>query len=742
MRRFLLCLLLLPLATPCFAQIVPQLLASDGNLYGADDGFYSLNPATGQQTILNASAPEYGLTLCLERSDGTLLAIGSNALNTWQAFDITLAGAIKTIAAFPSSVTGAPVCPALANDGNYYGNSQYNGDYNKGFIYQLTAAGKINIFYNFTGGQDGDGPQFPPVQASDGNLYWFNGDLLLRYSPATGLTPLTLTDSGYSGYAPLLEAADDNFYAPSDGVVLQITPKGASSVIYYPPSADGGEEDGSVTSVYLTGNGSYPLAAQLEFSYTNYDGEGGCTATGNYFPMYSLSLAGIAGGEYFSIGADEIDDDPVYEYAVADDYSAGLVFGGNGNFYAAISDDSLTNSGSAGNCQPTSTITSSNQTYDITGDAPITMALNPSHIKPGGTSTLTWQVNNAFSDTMQQCFGFGNGLSGKLATTGSATVSASAAGAYLSSIVCGGTETGLATLTVGNATLGLTAPAGVFQGSPATLYATVTNAGMPAATGKVNFLLGSTVIGTATLVNNVATLTASTAGVPPGTYNIVASYVGDANYGPATSASVRITVLAKGTTSTALTPTTQTLLQGGSASLTATVTTNSPYGAPTGSVKFLVGTTTVGTVALAYENSTASSATLTASTASIAAGAYSVSASYTGDSGNLASNSNAVTVIVTPTTPVTLAISPNPVPVNTSFIMTATVKGKDSPSGTVFFHVNGTQDLASANVSGGVAQVTVPAGMLAAGTYQITAQYAGDSNNPAGTSPAVSLTVQ
>jgi len=265
---------------------------------------------------------------------------------------------------------------------------------------------------------------------------------------------------------------------------------------------------------------------------------------------------------------------------------------------------------------------------------------------------------------------------------------------------------------------------------------------MPAATGKVNFLLGSTVIGTATLVNNVATLTASTAGVPPGTYNIVASYVGDANYGPATSASVRITVLAKGTTSTALTPTTQTLLQGGSASLTATVTTNSPYGAPTGSVKFLVGTTTVGTVALAYENSTSSSATLTASTASIAAGAYSVSASYTGDSGNLASNSNAVTVIVTPTTPVTLAISPNPVPVNTSFIMTATVKGKDSPSGTVFFHVNGTQDLASANVSGGVAQVTVPAGMLAAGTYQITAQYAGDSNNPAGTSPAVSLTVQ
>jgi hypothetical protein len=92
------------------------------------------------------------------------------------------------------------------------------------------------------------------------------------------------------------------------------------------------------------------------------------------------------------------------------------------------------------------------------------------------------------------------------------------------------------------------------------------------------------------------------------------------------------------------------------------------------------------------------------------------------------------------TTPVTLAISPNPVPSDMSFKLTATITGKYSPSGTVAFYVNGSQDLASGNVSNSVATVTVPAGTLASGTYSMTAYYAGDSNNPSGTSAA--LTVQ
>jgi hypothetical protein len=203
-------------------------------------------------------------------------------------------------------------------------------------------------------------------------------------------------------------------------------------------------------------------------------------------------------------------------------------------------------------------------------------------------------------------------------------------------------------------------------------------------------------------------------------------------------------VVGKSPTSTTLTPTSQTVLQGAKVSVTATVAGNSTQSYPTGTVKFSVGGSTVGTVSLAYASSTSSTATLSASTSSVPPGTYPITAVYSGDGTHLPSNSNsgAVTVTVNPTTPVTVAISPNPVPADTSFTLTATIHGKDNPSGTVFFYVNGTQDLTSANVSNGVGQVTVLAGTLASGTYQITATYAGDANNPTGTSPAVTLTVQ
>ena len=91
MRRWLLCLLLLPLARVGLAQLTMpiSLLASDGNLYGANEsGFYSYSPITGQQTVLNGT----GLSaLCLERSDGTLLGI-VNYDKSATAEDVTLAG--------------------------------------------------------------------------------------------------------------------------------------------------------------------------------------------------------------------------------------------------------------------------------------------------------------------------------------------------------------------------------------------------------------------------------------------------------------------------------------------------------------------------------------------------------------------------------------------------------------------------------------------------------------------------
>ena len=108
-------------------------------------------------------------------------------------------------------------------------------------------------------------------------------------------------------------------------------------------------------------------------------------------------------------------------------------------------------------------------------------------------------------------------------------------------------------------------------------------------------------VGTANLVNGTATLTASTAGIPAGTYNLTAKYAGDANYGASTSNSVAIQVVSKQATTLALTPASQTVLQGATVALTAMVTGTSAYGYPSGTVKFLLGSTMLATEPLYNE---------------------------------------------------------------------------------------------------------------------------------------------
>jgi hypothetical protein len=741
MRRLLPGILLFALACvlPGVGQTYVSLLGSDGNLYGASGNeFYSYSPTTSAMTVLNANAS--GLTLCLERSDGTLLGINSASTGYPELVKVTFSGQITALVQFPGK-SDYPVCPALANDGDYYGTAEAGGDYDKGYFYQLTTANKLNAFYSFTGKSDGVAPYEPPIQASNGDLYDFNS-ALLRYSPTTGLAVYPVA---YSLGGPLLEGPDGNFYTVgASSSVLQIQPTGATTSIYTVPEGGYfGDEPGGISNLYLSGNPSAPLDVLQGYSYSNYDQQDGCSAYGNYFQLVPLSLTGSAGNLLFSIGTDEENEgNSGYGYGYGNYYTYSLAYGGNGTFYGDYTDYGQSDDGE-GDCND------STYTYNVeyaTGATSITMSLSKTHVLPKGTATLTWQVSNAFSDTLKQCFGFG-GLSGAVALSGSATVTAPAAGSYVSSIVCGGTETGLATLTAGNATLALsTSATQVVIGAPVTLTAAVTNTGTPAPTGKVSFLTGSTVVGSANLVNGVATLTASTTGVPAGTYSVTSSYAGDANYGAAKSAAVAITVIGKKATKLLLTPASQTLMQGATAAFTATVTGSSPfgYGYPTGTVKFLLGPTVLGTQALSYSGSYMSDAALSLATTGFPAGTYSITASYSGDTYNLPSTStSSVTITISPTTPVTVAASPNPVPAGDSFTLTATVKGKDNPGGTVIFYIGNTQELASTAVgSGGVAKVTLPSGTLPSGTYQLTAYYAGDANNPSGTSPAVTLTIE
>jgi large repetitive protein len=99
----------------------------------------------------------------------------------------------------------------------------------------------------------------------------------------------------------------------------------------------------------------------------------------------------------------------------------------------------------------------------------------------------------------------------------------------------------------------------------------------PNPTGNVTFQSGSTVLGTAPIGQGI-TLNS----LAPGTYNVTASYSGDANYVPS-QAAISF-VMSQAATQTTYAPA---LNQSGQASLTATVTVVAPgAGTPTGTVQF------------------------------------------------------------------------------------------------------------------------------------------------------------
>jgi hypothetical protein len=166
-------------------------------------------------------------------------------------------------------------------------------------------------------------------------------------------------------------------------------------------------------------------------------------------------------------------------------------------------------------------------------------------------------------------------------------------------------------------------------------------------------------------------------------------------------------------------------------------TTNTPV--PTGTVTFLDGTTTLGTVTLN------GSAQATFTTSSLSAGSHSITAVYGSDANYATSTSAVLTEVVngpaTVGTTTTLIGSPNFAAVGQAVTLTATVVevgGSGVPTGTVTFY-DGTTSLGAGTLSSGIA--TYSASSLAVGTHSLTAAYGGDSSNAASTSSAVTITI-
>jgi uncharacterized repeat protein (TIGR03803 family) len=142
-------------------------------------------------------------------------------------FRITATGEETVLHSFAAGPTdGAnPEILIQGSDGNFYGTTDVGGASNQGTVFRLTPQGVETILYSFAGGSDGAGAQ-GLVQGSDGNFYGTTGSggannagTVFRLTPGGVETILySFTGTSYAGpdganpVGQLVQGSDGNFY--------------------------------------------------------------------------------------------------------------------------------------------------------------------------------------------------------------------------------------------------------------------------------------------------------------------------------------------------------------------------------------------------------------------------------------------------------------------------------------------------------------------------------------------------
>ena len=223
-------------------------LGVDGNFYGTTQlggansygNIFKITPA-GVLTVLysftgNADGgyPVAPLTLA---SNGLFYGTSYPGV----AFKMTPAGKFTIINKIPTTTYGALL---QANDGNFYGVTEFAGTYSAGTVYKI-AGNKVTTLYSFDG-PHGSYPTGGVVQGADGYLYGTttaggstNAGVIYKITTAGALTVLVNFDNvhtlnGYQSFAGLVAGSDGNLYGPTiwggnngDGVIFQMTTGGA-----------------------------------------------------------------------------------------------------------------------------------------------------------------------------------------------------------------------------------------------------------------------------------------------------------------------------------------------------------------------------------------------------------------------------------------------------------------------------------------------------------------------------------
>ncbi|MFC5861450.1 Ig-like domain repeat protein [Acidicapsa dinghuensis] len=291
-------------------------------------------------------------------------------------------------------------------------------------------------------------------------------------------------------------------------------------------------------------------------------------------------------------------------------------------------------------------------------------------------------------------------------------------------------------------------------GSTITVTGTVTstNLGNSPPTGTLTVNLDGVSQGTAKLTTTSSVTSGSVNVTVPtaGAHTVQGTYSGDSNYNNSTSPSVTITV-AKGATVTSISATPSTLTAGVPETFTATVAPTSASITTytiTGTISFYDGgTTLLGTATISSNTAILTGILLSTTTA------HTITAVYSGDTSWTASVSSPLLLepILLPVT-VTLTSSNTVIAPGQSASLTATVTpvtppistAEQNPTGNVLFYA-GTALLGEVALSNGIADTsvaTIYVPSLPAGSYVVTAQYAGDATYGPATSNSLGFSVE
>ena len=268
-------------------------------------------------------------------------------------------------------------------------------------------------------------------------------------------------------------------------------------------------------------------------------------------------------------------------------------------------------------------------------------------------------------------------------------------------------------------------------GQTITLSATIQPALGGNVTGTVTFFDGATSLGTSSVSSNSAQL--STSSLAVGTHSITAKYSGDANYAGSTSTALTQTVNPAAAT-ISLTSTLNPAAFG--QSVTFRVSVQSSSGTPTGTVTLLDGSNSLGTTSL-------SSGSAQFTIGGLSVGSHSITVTYSGDANFSGSTSSVLIQVMNQSaTTTSVSSSANPSTYGQAVTFTASVvpSSGSSPSGSVKF-LDGSVQIGSATLSGGVATFTTAATGLNGGSHSITASYSGDSNFSGSSSSALNQNV-